>query len=66
MSSKSVSQILKILFQFGDIDIFVPRGVFFSRYVQLKSSFTDEEKHQRLNLRDALVGKLSQVNVAKY
>ena len=47
MSSKSVSQILKILFQFGDIDIFVPRGVFFSRYVQLKSSFTDEEKYQR-------------------
>ena len=66
MSSKSLYQIFKILFQTGDIDIFVLRSVFFSRYVQLKSSFTDEEKHQRLNLRDALVGKLSQVNVAKY
>ena len=35
MSSKSVSQILKILFQTGDINSFVLRGVFFSRYVQL-------------------------------
>ena len=37
MSSKSVSQIFKILFQTGD-NVFVLRGVFFSRYVQLKSS----------------------------
>ena len=37
MSSKSVSQIFKILFQTGD-SIFVLRGVFFSRYVQLKNS----------------------------
>ena len=44
MSSKSVSQIFKILFQTGDINIFVLRGVFFSRYVQLKSSFSDEKK----------------------
>ena len=43
MSSKSVSQIFKILFQTGDINIFVLRGVFFSRYVQLKSSFTNEK-----------------------
>ena len=43
MSSKSVSQIFKILFQTGDINIFVLRGVFFSRYVQLKSSFSDEK-----------------------
>ena len=42
MSSKNVSQIFKILFQAGDINIFVLRGVFFSRYVQLKSSFSDE------------------------
>ena len=44
MSSKSVSQIFKFLFQTGDINIFVHRSVFFSRYVQLKSSFSDEKK----------------------
>ena len=38
MSSKSVSQIFKILFQTGDINIFVLRGVFFSRYIQLKKT----------------------------
>ena len=43
MSSKIVSQIFKILFQTGDINIFVLRGVFFSRYVQLKCSFSDEK-----------------------
>ena len=43
MSTKSVSQIFKILFQTGDINIFVLRGVFFSGYVKLKSSFSDEE-----------------------
>ena len=43
MSSKSVSQIFKILFQTGDINIFVLCGVFFSRYFQLKSSFSDEK-----------------------
>ena len=43
MSSKSVSQIFKILFQIGDINIFVLRGVFFSRYVQIKRSFFAEE-----------------------
>ena len=43
MSSKSVSQIFKILFQTGDINIFVLRGVFFSRYIQLKSSFFGEK-----------------------
>ena len=42
MSSKRVSQIFKILFQTGDINIFVFRGVF-SRYVQLKSSFSEEK-----------------------
>ena len=39
MSSKSVSRIFKILFQIGDVNIFVLRGVFFSRYVQRKSYF---------------------------
>ena len=43
MSSKSVSQIFKIFFQTGDINSFVLRGIFFSRYVQLKSSFSDEK-----------------------
>ena len=47
MSSKSVSQISKTLFQTGDINIFVLRGAFFSRYVQIKSSFSDEKKHHR-------------------
>ena len=44
MSSKRVSQIFKILFQTGDINIFffLP-GVFVSRYVQLKSSFSDDK-----------------------
>ena len=44
MSSKSVYQIFKILFQTGDINIFALRDVFFSRYVQLKSSFYDGKK----------------------
>ena len=41
MNSKSMSQIFKILFQTGEINIFVLLGVCFSRYVQLKSSFSD-------------------------
>ena len=44
MSSKIVSQIFKILFQPGYINIFVLRGIFFSRYVQVKSSFSDKKK----------------------
>ena len=43
MSSKSVSQIFKILPQTRGITIFVIRGVFFSRYVQLKGSFSDKK-----------------------
>ena len=39
-SSKSVSQIFKILFQTWDINIFILCGAF-SRYVLLKSSFSD-------------------------
>ena len=45
---KSVSQIFKILFQTGDINIFVLHGVFFSRYVQLKSSFSDEKSSSEI------------------
>ena len=48
MSSKTVSQILKILFQTGDINIFVLRGVVFSRYDQLKSSFSDEKNSSEI------------------
>ena len=66
MSSKSVCQIFKILFQTGDIIIFVLHGVFFSRWVQLKSSFSDKEKHQCWNLRHILVRKLRKINVSKY
>ena len=65
MSSKSVSQIFKILFQTGDINIFVLRGVFFSRYVQLKSSFSDE-KNISGEIWDTFEEKLSKINVAKY
>ena len=43
MSSEGVSQIFKILFQTGDINNFILLGVFFIRYVQLKSSFSDEK-----------------------
>ena len=44
MSSKSVPQNFKILFQNGDHNIFVLRGVFFRGNIQLKSSFSDEKK----------------------
>ena len=43
MSSKNVSPIFKILFQSGNINIFVLCGVFFSRYVYVKSSFSDKK-----------------------
>ena len=59
MSSKSLSQIFKILFQTEDINIFVLRGVFFSRYVQLKSSFSDEKTSAvKSETRFSLVEKL--------
>ena len=48
-----MSQIFKILFQTGDINIFVLCGVFFCRHVPLKSE-------------TYLVEKLSKINVAKY
>ena len=38
----------KILFQTGDISIFVLRGVFFSNYVQLKSSFSNEKNSSEI------------------
>ena len=42
--AQKLSQIFKILFQTGNINIFEIHGVFFSRSVQLKSSFSDEKK----------------------
>ena len=53
MSLKSVSQIFKILFQTGEINIYAPRGVFVSRYVQIKSSFPDK-KNISGEIRDTL------------
>ena len=43
MSSESMSQIFKTLFQTRDINIFVLCGVFFSRYDQLKNTFSDQK-----------------------
>ena len=43
MSSKSVSQIFKILFQTRGFNIFLLRGVFFSTHAQLESSISDEK-----------------------
>ena len=60
MSSKSVSQIFQILFQTGGINIFVLRGVFFSRYVQ--SSFSDKTKTSAVKSKTRLVEKLSKIN----
>ena len=37
-------QFFKVLYQTRDINTFVLYGVFFSRYVQLKSSFSEEKK----------------------
>ena len=45
MSSKRMSQILKILLQTRDINIFVLCGVSFSRYVQQKSCFADKKNN---------------------
>ena len=47
MSSKGLSQIFKILFQTGYVNIFVLRGVVFSRYVQLKRSFSAKKNISR-------------------
>ena len=53
MSSKKTISIFKTLFQTGDINIFVLRGVVFSRYAQLKSFFSDE-KNISGEIRDTL------------
>ena len=64
MSSKSLSQIFKILPQAGDINTFVICGVFFSRYVQLKGSFSGK-KYISSEIWDT-VEKLLKINVAKF
>ena len=45
--------------------MFVLRGVFFSRYVQLKSSFSNE-KTSAVKSETPLAEKLSKINVANY
>ena len=65
MSSKSVSQIFKTLFQTGDINIFVLRCVFFSRYVQLKSSFS-VEKNIKMKFETRFSREAVKINMAKY
>ena len=42
MISKNVSQIFKILFQTGNSNISVLRGVLLNRFAQLKSYFSEE------------------------
>ena len=60
-----MAQISKNLFQNGDINISVLCGALFSRYVQLKSSFSDEKtsavKSKKHFSREAI-----KINVAKY
>ena len=55
MSSKSVN----FFFQTGDINIFALLAIFFSKYVQLKSSFCQKKKHQWRNLRHSLDSETS-------
>ena len=43
MTAKGMSPIFKISFQARDLNISFLCGVIFSRYVQLKSSLSDEE-----------------------
>ena len=43
MTSKRVSPIFKILFKTGDMNIFVLRDVFLSKYFQLKGYFSDKK-----------------------
>ena len=43
MSSKILSHIFKIIFQTRNIKFFVLLGASFSRYIQLKGSFSDEK-----------------------
>ena len=52
-----MSQIFKILFQTGDINIFVLHGVFFSRYVQLQSSFSDTKKTSAVKPETHFIGE---------
>ena len=49
-----------------EILIFLSFVVSFSRYVQLKSSFSRRKKHQQWNLRHTLVEKISKINLGNY
>ena len=63
MSSESISQIIKTLFQTGYINNFIFHGVFFNRYVQLKNSFSDkktlEAKYETHFIREAFIREYS-------
>ena len=69
-----MSQIFKILFQTGYNNIFILCGVFFSRNVQVKSSFSDEKDIsgeikrliERFIERHTLIETLSEISVAKH
>ena len=60
-----MSHIFKILFQTGNVKIFVLRGVFFSRYAQIKSAFSDKKK-SAVKSEKPLVEELLKFNVTKY
>ena len=64
MSSKSASQIFKILFQTGDINTFVLVGVFFSGYVKLSRDVFN--RVFSIYLVEYLVEKLLKINMANY
>ena len=59
-----MSQILKILFKTGDISTCVLRGNFVSRYVQLKSTFSDK-KTSAVKSETHFSKEAMKINVAK-
>ena len=66
MSLKSVSQIFKVLFQTGEINVFVLRHVFFSRYVQLKSAPFLTKKASAVKSKTTSSREAIEVNVSMY
>ena len=61
-----MSQIFQILFQTRD-NIFVLHGVFFSRFIQIKSSFSDEKKNKYAVKSETCFSREAiEINVAKY
>ena len=60
-----LSKIFKILFQAGNINIFVFHGIFYNRSAQLKSYFSDK-KSQQWNLRNTSVEKMLNENTSRH